>query len=56
MRDFRSFVQQHVAGLGLPACAVPGGIDRHGVPVGVQLTGLRGGEARVLAAARAVQP
>lgn len=41
--------------LGLPACAVPGGIDRHGVPVGVQLTAPRGGEARVLAAARAVR-
>ena len=40
--------------LGLPACAVPGGTDRHGVPVGVQLTGPRGAEARVLAAARAV--
>jgi aspartyl-tRNA(Asn)/glutamyl-tRNA(Gln) amidotransferase subunit A len=40
--------------LGLPACAVPGGLDRHGVPVGVQLTGPRGAEARVLAAARAV--
>ena len=40
--------------LGLPACAVPGGTDRHGVPVGVQLTGPRRAEARVLAAARAV--
>jgi aspartyl-tRNA(Asn)/glutamyl-tRNA(Gln) amidotransferase subunit A len=39
--------------LGLPACAVPGGTDRHGVPVGVQLSGPRGSEARVLAAARA---
>ena len=42
--------------LGLPACAVPGGTDRHGVPVGVQLTGPRGAEARVLAAARAAPP
>jgi aspartyl-tRNA(Asn)/glutamyl-tRNA(Gln) amidotransferase subunit A len=42
--------------LGLPACAVPGGTDRHGVPVGVQLTGPRGTEARVLAAARAAPP
>jgi aspartyl-tRNA(Asn)/glutamyl-tRNA(Gln) amidotransferase subunit A len=42
--------------LGLPACAVPGGTDRHGVPVGVQLTGPRGSEARVLAAARAAPP
>jgi aspartyl-tRNA(Asn)/glutamyl-tRNA(Gln) amidotransferase subunit A len=40
--------------LGLPACAVRGGTDRHGVPVGVQLTGPGGAEARVLAAARAV--
>jgi Asp-tRNA(Asn)/Glu-tRNA(Gln) amidotransferase A subunit family amidase len=39
--------------LGLPACAVPGGTDRNGVPVGVQLTGPRGCEARVFAAARA---
>ena len=42
--------------LGLPSCAVPGGTDRHGVPVGVQLTGPRGSEARVLAAARAAPP
>jgi aspartyl-tRNA(Asn)/glutamyl-tRNA(Gln) amidotransferase subunit A len=42
--------------LGLPACAVPGGLDRHDVPVGVQLTGPRGAEARVLAAARALPP
>ena len=42
--------------LGLPACAVPGGTDRHGVPVGVQLTGPRGAEARVLGAARATPP
>jgi aspartyl-tRNA(Asn)/glutamyl-tRNA(Gln) amidotransferase subunit A len=37
--------------LGLPACAVPGGADRHGVPVGVQVTGPRWSDARVLAAA-----
>jgi aspartyl-tRNA(Asn)/glutamyl-tRNA(Gln) amidotransferase subunit A len=42
--------------LGLPACAVPAGRDRHDVPVGVQLSGPRGAEARVLAAARATPP
>jgi aspartyl-tRNA(Asn)/glutamyl-tRNA(Gln) amidotransferase subunit A len=39
--------------LGLPACAVPGGLDRHGVPVGVQVSGPRGADALVLAAAAA---
>jgi aspartyl-tRNA(Asn)/glutamyl-tRNA(Gln) amidotransferase subunit A len=45
-------VPQDVAGL--PACAVPVGLDEHGLPVGVQLTGPHGSEHRVLAAAEAL--
>ncbi len=36
---------------GLPAVSVPAGRDRNGLPVGVQLTGKRFGEADLLAAA-----
>ena len=36
---------------GLPAAAIPAGIDDDGLPVGVQLTGPAGAEHRVLAAA-----
>lgn len=39
---------------GLPACAVPAGRDDDGLPVGVQLVGPPGADARVLRAARAV--
>jgi len=36
---------------GLPACAVPAGVDGDGLPVGVQVVGTRGDDLRVLAAA-----
>jgi aspartyl-tRNA(Asn)/glutamyl-tRNA(Gln) amidotransferase subunit A len=39
--------------VGVPACSVRAGFDEHGVPVGVQLTGPRGSEAALLAAADA---
>jgi aspartyl-tRNA(Asn)/glutamyl-tRNA(Gln) amidotransferase subunit A len=37
--------------LGLPACTIPAGHDPTGVPIGLQLTGPRGTDARVLRAA-----
>jgi aspartyl-tRNA(Asn)/glutamyl-tRNA(Gln) amidotransferase subunit A len=56
--DFRprvltNTVPQDVAGV--PACAVRAGFDPLGLPIGVQLTGPRWGEHRVLAAAEALQ-
>jgi Asp-tRNA(Asn)/Glu-tRNA(Gln) amidotransferase A subunit family amidase len=45
-------VPQDVAGL--PACAVPVGVDDHGLPVAVQLTAAPGRDDVVLAAAGAV--
>lgn len=39
---------------GLPACAVRAGFDYLGIPVGVQFTGPRWGEGRVLRAAQAL--
>ncbi len=36
---------------GLPACAIPAGVDADGLPVGVQIWGRRGSDARVLRAA-----
>jgi amidase len=39
---------------GQPAVVLPRGLDREGLPMGVQLVGRRWGEARLLAAARAV--
>jgi aspartyl-tRNA(Asn)/glutamyl-tRNA(Gln) amidotransferase subunit A len=39
---------------GLPTCAVPVGVDEHGLPVGVQITGPPWAERRVLAAADAL--
>ncbi|MDP3710996.1 MAG: amidase [Mycobacteriales bacterium] len=49
--ELRSVVLPHtvLADLcGLPACAVPAGVDRDGLPVGVQVTGPRGADAVVL--------
>ena len=49
--ELRSMVLPHtvLADLcGLPACAVPAGVDRDGLPVGVQVTGPRGADALVL--------
>jgi len=40
---------------GLPACAVPVGLGDDGLPVSIQLLGLRGHDGAVLAAAEAVQ-
>lgn len=40
---------------GLPACAVPVGLGDHGLPVSVQLLGLRGRDGAVLAPAEAVE-
>jgi aspartyl-tRNA(Asn)/glutamyl-tRNA(Gln) amidotransferase subunit A len=39
---------------GLPACAVPVGVDDLGLPIGVQLTGPAGAEQTVLSAAEAL--
>ena len=36
---------------GLPACALPAGLDGRGLPIGVQLSGPQGADARVLEAA-----
>ena len=40
---------------GLPALAIPAGIDDDGLPVGVQLVGPAGGEAMLFAVARQIQ-
>ena len=40
--------------VGLPACAVPAGTDRLGLPIGMQLTAAPDAEARVLGAAAAL--
>jgi amidase len=39
---------------GLPATAVPAGLSASGLPVGVQIIGPRGGDARTLAVAQAI--
>ncbi|MCW2607285.1 MAG: Amidase [Frankiales bacterium] len=39
---------------GLPACSVPAGTDADGLPVGVQVVGPPGADARVLDAAQAL--
>ena len=41
--------------LALPALSVPCGLDRRGLPVGLQLVGPRDGEARVLQVGAAVE-
>ena len=41
--------------LGIPAISVPCGVTRAGLPVGLQITGPRLGEARVLALAHAYE-
>jgi aspartyl-tRNA(Asn)/glutamyl-tRNA(Gln) amidotransferase subunit A len=41
--------------LGLPAISVPCGFDKDGMPIGLQITGPRFGESRVLALAHAYQ-
>jgi aspartyl-tRNA(Asn)/glutamyl-tRNA(Gln) amidotransferase subunit A len=41
---------------GLPACAVPAGVDDDGLPVAVQVVGAPGDDARVLDAAAALAP
>jgi Asp-tRNA(Asn)/Glu-tRNA(Gln) amidotransferase A subunit family amidase len=41
--------------VGHPACSVPLGRDRAGMPFGVQIVGPRGGDALVLAAAAAIE-
>jgi len=41
---------------GLPALAVPAGIDHDGLPVGVQLVGPAGSETRLIALARRIEP
>jgi amidase len=40
---------------GLPATAIPAGLSPHGLPVGAQLIGPRGGDARTLAVAQAIE-
>ena len=39
---------------GLPSCAVRGGFDADGLPVGLQFTARHGAESRALAAAAAL--
>ena len=41
--------------LGLPAISVPCGFNRDGMPIGLQIAGPRGGEARIIALADAYQ-
>jgi aspartyl-tRNA(Asn)/glutamyl-tRNA(Gln) amidotransferase subunit A len=40
---------------GLPAISVPSGVDKNGLPLGLQVVGPRGGDAHVLALAHAYQ-
>jgi hypothetical protein len=40
---------------GLPAVAVPGGADKDGLPIGIQVVGRAFGEETVLAMARALE-
>jgi Asp-tRNA(Asn)/Glu-tRNA(Gln) amidotransferase A subunit family amidase len=41
--------------VGHPACSLPLGVDRAGMPFGLQIVGPRGGDALVLAAAAAIE-
>ena len=41
--------------VGHPAVSLPVGLDRHGMPFGLQIVGRRGGDAAVLAAAAALE-
>jgi aspartyl-tRNA(Asn)/glutamyl-tRNA(Gln) amidotransferase subunit A len=55
--EFRELVMSYTVPqdlAGLPACAVRGGFDRLGIPVGVQFTGGRWADADVLGAAQAL--
>ena len=55
--DFRNRVLTYTVPqdmAGLPACAVPAGVDDLGLPVGIQLTGPLGAEQTVLSAAEAL--
>jgi Asp-tRNA(Asn)/Glu-tRNA(Gln) amidotransferase A subunit family amidase len=40
---------------GLPACALPMGLGDDGLPVSLQVLGLRGGDGTVLACAEAIE-
>jgi len=54
VRDVRELVMSYTVAqdlVGLPACAVRGGFDAHGLPVGVQFTGSWWSESRVLGCA-----
>ncbi len=44
-----------VTNVGHPALALPLGRDRHGLPFGLQIVGPRGGDAKVLAVAAAIE-
>jgi aspartyl-tRNA(Asn)/glutamyl-tRNA(Gln) amidotransferase subunit A len=55
--EFRSVAMSSTLGqnlAGLPSCAVRGGFDADGLPVGLQFTARHGAESRVLAAAAAL--
>ncbi len=57
-QDLRALVLPHTVLQdlgGLPACAVPAGADRDGLPVGVQVTGPAGADALVLDVAELVE-
>lgn len=57
-RELRDLVMPHTVLhdlVGIPACAVRGGFDSEGLPVGVQIAGPPGADALVLGIARAVQ-
>jgi amidase len=44
-----------VTNVGHPAISLPVGLDRHGLPFGLQIVGPRGGDAKVLAVAAALE-